>query len=191
MAIDTEFVLLHHEETEISSDGTKTLLRPKKCRLLEFLLFVVKVRNKVFLSLMTSLLVRKLLWIILLSSQALNQEILTLIPPSWGLVTRQTSYKRLWLLLNLGCIFVGHGLSNDFRIVNIHVPENQIIDTSLLFHLPEYKRYLSLKFLAFALLNENVQTGNHDSIEDAVTALRLYKVYKRCNPRARMPLKTF
>lgn len=63
-----------------------------------------------------------------------------------GLVTRETSYKRLWLLLNLGCIFVGHGLHNDFRAVNIHVPDTQVIDTSRLYYLPEYRRYLSLKF---------------------------------------------
>src|SRR5271170_561094 len=38
-------------------------------------------------------------------------------------------------------------------------------------------RRLSLKFLAWYLLNENVQVDTHDSIEDARTALLLYQKY--------------
>lgn len=180
VAIDTEFVLLHHEETEISSDGTKTLLRPKEMSLAR--VSVIRGQGPKQGIPFIDDFIASTETIVDYLTEFSGIEPGDLDPyssPRGGLVTRQTSYKRLWLLLNLGCIFVGHGLSNDFRIVNIHVPENQIIDTSLLFHLPEYKRYLSLKFLAFALLNENVQTGNHDSIEDAVTALRLYKVYKK------------
>ena len=36
---------------------------------------------------------------------------------------------------------------------------------------------LSLKFLAWYLLNQNVQVQTHDSIEDARTALLLYQKY--------------
>lgn len=75
----------------------------------------------------------------------------------------------------LRCIrFVGHGLAQDFRIMNLYVPNHQIIDTVELFRLPG-KRYLSLKFLAATLLNMRIQRDTHDSIEDAQTALRLYK----------------
>lgn len=81
----------------------------------------------------------------------------------------------MWLLLQLGCVFVGHGLTNDFRQINIYVPESQIRDTSLYYL--KGKRYLSLRYLAFAVLRKQVQTGNHDSIEDAHTALLLYRKY--------------
>lgn len=93
------------------------------------------------------------------------------------LVTLQTAYRKLWLLLNLGCTFVGHGLKSDFRCINLQVPKSQIRDTAELYYLPDIKRKLSLKFLAYMVLNESVQKANHDSIEDARTALLLYKKY--------------
>ena len=36
---------------------------------------------------------------------------------------------------------------------------------------------MSLKYLAKVVLNENIQEGNHDSKEDARTALELYYKY--------------
>jgi PAB-dependent poly(A)-specific ribonuclease subunit 2 len=73
---------------------------------------------------------------------------------------------------------VGHSLANDFRTINIHVPRNQVVDTSNLFFLPEYKRKLNLKFLAWCVLKESIQQDTHDSIEDATTALKLWRKYE-------------
>ena len=96
------------------------------------------------------------------------------------LMSLKIAYKKLWLLLNLGCIFVGHGLSKDFRTINLHVPKPQVIDTSdLYFHTKFNHRKLSLRFLAWFFLKEEIQTGNHDSIEDARTALRLWRHYEQ------------
>ena len=93
-------------------------------------------------------------------------------------VTLKVTYKKLWILLNMGCIFVGHGLYSDFRQINIHVPEDQVIDTSNLFYKEnKYQRTLKLSLLARFFLTEDIQTGNHDSIEDARTALRLWRKY--------------
>jgi PAB-dependent poly(A)-specific ribonuclease subunit 2 len=86
-------------------------------------------------------------------------------------------YKKLWVLLNLGCKFLGHGLKQDFRVINIHIPRVQIIDTIDLFFLKSRLRKLSLAFLAWYLLKEDIQLETHDSIEDSRTALKLYRKY--------------
>ena len=86
-------------------------------------------------------------------------------------------YRKLWLLLNNNVTFVGHGLVNDFRVLNLFVPRRQTIDTVELFKTPE-GRSLSLRYLAWFFLegeDKHVQTGNHDSIVDARTALRLWQ----------------
>lgn len=93
------------------------------------------------------------------------------------LVSLKVAYKRLWVLLNLGCKFVGHGLKGDFRVINIQVPKAQIIDTIDLFYQKNLRRKLSLKFLAWFLLKEGIQVDTHDSIEDARIALKLYRKY--------------
>jgi len=93
-------------------------------------------------------------------------------------VTLKTAYKKLWVLLNLGCKFLGHGLKQDFRVTNIHIPKSQVIDTIDLFYDKTLgHRRISLAFLAWSLLKEEIQLETHDSIEDARTALKLYRKY--------------
>lgn len=94
-----------------------------------------------------------------------------------SLLPLKVAYKKLWILLNLGCKFLGHGLKQDFRVINIHVPKSQIIDTIDLFFLKSRLRKLSLAFLAWYLLKEDIQMETHDSIEDSRTALQLYRKY--------------
>ncbi|KAH0157419.1 hypothetical protein KCU67_g7913, partial [Aureobasidium melanogenum] len=98
------------------------------------------------------------------------------------LVNLKVAYKKLWLLLNLGVVFVGHGLPKDFRIINIHVPRAQVVDTVDLFsHRLRSQRRLSLRFLAWYLLKEEIQQDTdkgHDSVEDALTALKLWRKYQ-------------
>lgn len=90
----------------------------------------------------------------------------------------KVAYKKLWLLLNLGVVFVGHGLPKDFRTINIHVPKAQVLDTVDLFYIRARQRKLSLRFLAWYLLKEDIQQETHDSVEDARTALRLWRKFE-------------
>ena len=94
-----------------------------------------------------------------------------------NLVSLKVAYKKLWILLNLGCQFLGHGLKQDFRVINIHIPKTQVIDTIEIFYLKSRLRKLSLAFLAWCLLKEDIQLETHDSIEDARTALKLYRKF--------------
>ena len=99
---------------------------------------------------------------------------------SGRLVSLKTAYKKLWLLLNLGCVFVGHGLPKDFRTINLHIPKAQVVDTVDLFFDKRRARKISLRFLSWYLLGERVQIEDenigkgHDSIVDARMALRLW-----------------
>jgi PAB-dependent poly(A)-specific ribonuclease subunit 2 len=93
-------------------------------------------------------------------------------------VALKVAFKKLWLILYLGCIFVGHGLTKDFRTINIHVPKAQVVDTVELFYIKSRQRKLSLRFLAWLLLKEDIQSDTHDSVEDARTALKLWRKYE-------------
>lgn len=109
---------------------------------------------------------------------------------SGRLISLKLAYKKIWLLLNMGCIFVGHGLSKDFRTINIHIPKAQVIDTVDLFFNKRSQRKLSLRFLSWYLLGERVQVEGsgkgHDSIEDARMAMKLWFKWRELESRGKM-----
>jgi PAB-dependent poly(A)-specific ribonuclease subunit 2 len=92
------------------------------------------------------------------------------------IVKLKHAYLKLRYLIDRGCVFVGHGLKQDFKMINVVVPPSQIVDTVELFHFKR-QRKLSLRFLASYLLGADIQKETHDSIEDARTAVRLYEKY--------------
>ncbi|KAI5961385.1 PAN2 [Candida pseudojiufengensis] len=185
VAIDAEFVTLKPEQIEISYTGYKKLIKPKELSLAR----VSVLRGD--LNLPSTLFGEAFIddyiahtspiYDYLTNFSGIESNDLNLNKSTKNLVTLQTAYRKLWLLLNLGVIFVGHGLYNDFRIINLQVPTNQIKDTSEFYYKSNFKRQLSLKFLSYIVLGYKVQLKNHDSIEDAKTALLLYKKYIELN----------
>lgn len=176
VAIDAEFVVLHRETFDINADGEKKTIRPIRQGLgrVSALRGSDPDEGSPFID----------------DYVTIHETIVDYVTPYSGIepgdldprrstkapVSLKMAYKKLWLLLNLGCVFVGHGLMSDFRHANMFVPETQSIDTSLLFKKGE--RTLKLSLLADFFLKEEIQTGNHDSIEDARTALRLWRKYQ-------------
>ncbi|KUF87156.1 hypothetical protein AM588_10001418 [Phytophthora nicotianae] len=78
-------------------------------------------------------------------------------------------------------IVVGHALKNDFQALMFTPPKHLIRDTA--YYRPYMRRKMngtklypkSLKNLTAEVLGKEIQTGQHDSVEDARAALELYK----------------
>lgn len=179
VGIDAEFVSLGKEEIEIKADGTRETVRPSRlglarvsvlrgdgpCEYLPFIDDYIATTERI-VDYLTAY------------SGIRPGDLDPTRPQSHVLVTLKIAYKKLWLLLNLGCVFVGHGLLKDFRTINLHVPRVQVVDTVDLWFIRARARKLNLRFLAWLLLDLDVQGGEaHDSVEDATTALRLRRKY--------------
>ncbi|KAL3422025.1 PAB-dependent poly(A)-specific ribonuclease subunit PAN2 [Phlyctema vagabunda] len=178
VALDTEFVAIRQPEIEVNSDGERETIRPIVYALarvsvirgsgedegVPFIDDYVKSNQPVvdFLTSYSGIVPSDL-------DPRLSKH---------NLLPLKIAYKKLWILLNLGCKFLGHGLKTDFRVSNIHVPKSQVIDTIDFFFVKSRLRKLSLAFLAWYLLKEEIQLETHDSIEDARSALKLYRKYQ-------------
>ncbi|NXT54873.1 REXO4 exonuclease, partial [Pluvianellus socialis] len=92
----------------------------------------------------------------------------------------KTVQKEVANILN-GRILVGHALRNDLKVLFLDHPKKKIRDTQ------RYKPFRqrvktarpSLKLLCERLLNIQVQTSEHCSIQDAQAAMRLYTLEKK------------
>lgn len=86
--------------------------------------------------------------------------------------TLDTIKLKLSEMINSETILVGHGLENDLNALRIC--HDRVIDTSVCFPHPRGLPYkYSLKRLASGVLGKEIQTGCHDSKEDAATCLEL------------------
>lgn len=78
-------------------------------------------------------------------------------------------------MINKNSILIGHGLDNDLQVMRlIH---DRIIDTAVLYPAGKFKS--SLKNLSFEVLSRKIQSGEHDSSEDAIASMDVIK--KKCN----------
>lgn len=176
IALDAEFVALSREEMEVHSDGTRSLIRPVRMHLAR----VSVVRGDGALEgvsfiddyISTS----EPIVDYLTEFSGIHPDDLDPVRSRHSVIPLKSAYKKLRVLVDMGCVFVGHGLNKDFRTINILVPRENIVDTVDLYRL-EGQRKISLRFLAWYALGRDIQMDSHDSIEDACMALHLYKRY--------------
>ncbi|KAL2354819.1 PAB-dependent poly(A)-specific ribonuclease subunit PAN2 [Cryomyces antarcticus] len=181
VAIDAEFVALQREEIEVKADGTRETVRPSRLGLARVSVLRGSGPDQGLPFIDDYIAISEPVVDYLTAFSGISPGDLDRATSRHALVSLKVAYKKLWLLLNLGCIFIGHGLPKDFRTINIHVPRAQVIDTVDLFFIRARQRRLSLRFLAWYLLKEDIQAEEkhgHDSIEDARTALRLWRKYE-------------
>lgn len=65
-----------------------------------------------------------------------------------------------------------------FFLQDIFVPPDRVLDTVDIYFIPSRQRRLSLRFLSWFVLKQNIQSGEHDSIEDARSALLLFRAFQ-------------
>lgn len=177
IALDTEFVAVRQPEIEMNSDGERETIRPIVYALARVSVVRGSGEDEGLPFIDDYIVSREPIVDYLTSYSGIVNGDLDPRFSKHNLVSLKVAYKKLWILLNLGCRFLGHGLKQDFRVTNIHVPKAQVIDTIDFFFVKARLRKLSLAFLAWYLLKEDIQLETHDSIEDARTALKLYRKY--------------
>ncbi|PKY03306.1 putative PAB-dependent poly(A)-specific ribonuclease subunit [Aspergillus campestris IBT 28561] len=184
VALDTEFVDLEKAEIDVKADGSQEMVRPNKSGLARVSVLRGSGLREGVTFIDDYITIKDTIVDYVTQYSGINPGDLDPRTSQHNLVPLKVAYKKLWLLLNLGCIFVGHGLASDFRKINIQVPKNQTVDTQYLYFHPGKNRRLSLRYLAWAVFKEYIQeepvdnTQGHDSIEDARMALRLWKKFR-------------
>ncbi|KAL1979457.1 hypothetical protein VTN96DRAFT_5731 [Rasamsonia emersonii] len=184
VALDTEFVDLEKAEIDVKADGSQEIIRPSKSGLARVSVLRGSGVNEGVPFIDDYITIKEPIVDYVTQYSGIKPGDLDPRTSEHNLVPLKVAYKKLWVLLNLGCVFVGHGLASDFRKINIQVPKAQTVDTQYLFFHPAKNRRLSLRYLAWAVFKEYIQEESpdaaegHDSIEDARMALRLWKKFQ-------------
>ncbi|KAL2829793.1 PAB-dependent poly(A)-specific ribonuclease subunit pan2 [Aspergillus cavernicola] len=184
VALDTEFVDLEKAEINVKADGSQEIVRPNKSGLARVSVLRGSGVQEGAPFIDDYISVKEPIVDYVTQYSGIKPGDLDPRTSPHNIVPLKVAYKKLWLLLNLGCVFVGHGLASDFRKINIQVPKKQTVDTQYLFFHPGKNRRLSLRYLAWAVFKEYIQEEHadhnqgHDSIEDARMALRLWKKFQ-------------
>ena len=117
--IDAEFVAIKEEETEIRSDGTRSLLRPSRLSLAR--VSVVRGGNSDMAGVPfidDYVATSEPVFDYLTEYSGIKPGDLDPAISRHRLVPMKAAYKILRVLLDNNCIFVGHGLKKDFRTIS-------------------------------------------------------------------------
>lgn len=203
ISLDAEFVLMNPEMVEVTSGGSRVTLKPATRALGRVSVLHGQGEHEGEPFIDDHIMNHEYIHDYLTQFSGIVEGDLDESRSKHTVIQQKLAYKKLRLLVDLGCVFVGHGLKSDFRTINIHVPPHQIIDTVDLFTSSFTVRKMSLRFLSYSLLNHLIQSSNdndeavyhqeghrreaaaaavvlggHDSIEDAQAALHLYRLYE-------------
>lgn len=118
VSLDAEFVSLQKEETEVKADGTKSMVRPERNGLARVSVLRGRGLNEGVPFLDDYINIKEPVLNYLTEFSGIYPGDLDPNRSKHAVVSLKVAYKRLWILLNLGCIFVGHGLLKDFRIIS-------------------------------------------------------------------------
>jgi PAB-dependent poly(A)-specific ribonuclease subunit 2 len=171
LAFDAEFVAVQEAETTVAEGGQKIVLRDTRHTLGRISVFDC-VAQEVLID--DHVLPREPVVDYLTRFSGIIADDLNPSKARHRIISTRSAYLQLRYLLEKGCIFVGHGLKQDFATVNLAVPPTNILDTVEIFHQPGM-RYISLRFLANYVLGRDMQQDVHDSVEDARAACELYQ----------------
>lgn len=177
VALDSEFVSVRPPEIEMNSEGAQSTLKPTVFALGRVSVVRGEGLDAGLASIDDYVHIKEPVVDYLTEFSGITRADLDPQLSTRNLLPLKIVFKRLWLLSNMGCKFLGHGLKQDFRVINIHIPRSQVIDTIDLFYTKSRLRKLSLSFLAWVILKSDIQQETHDSIEDSRTALSLYRKY--------------
>ncbi|KIV95116.1 hypothetical protein PV10_02805 [Exophiala mesophila] len=186
IALDTEFVELEKAEIDVKADGSQETIRPAKNGLARVSVLRGQGEQEGVPFIDDYITIYETIVDYKTQYSGIRPGDLDTQVSTHNLLPLKVAYKKLWILLNLGCIFVGHGLASDFRKANIHVPKSQTVDTQFLYLGTGRNRRFSLRYLAWAVFKEWIQeetldegaSDGHDSIEDARMALRLWRKFQ-------------
>lgn len=171
VAFDAEFVSVQEEDSELNESGQKNVLRDTRHALGRISIFDCPTETVVVDD---HVLPREQVADYLTRFSGLVPDDLDPNRSNHRIISTRGAYLQLRYLLDQGCIFVGHGLKQDFSTVNLIVPPNQILDTVKIFH-QSGRRYVSLRFLFNFVFGRDMQQDTHDSVEDAQAAFELYR----------------